>query len=212
MGYHKKGFEDGWQMNVELRGDHVIKWPKEKDEIEKKILPYLESKGQKENLSETRDKILEDIENSIRILKNSNIPKECLANIKFRENKKIEQKQVRTLNEIFENPDHKGQIKEILEKYVEFKMLLWEYGIHEKTYKIDENFGIDKGEIVLIDPFEITQDKNKVLRQINKKKWSKKSKYEKFLDEDSINYLINKIHENWTKENLEKLWKRKTHK
>ena len=67
--------------------------------------------------------------------------------------------------------------------------------------------GLDKGKIVFIDPFEITSNKNKVLKQIKKQKWAKPEKYQKYLSGDEIDYLMKKLNKTFTEENLSKYWK-----
>jgi len=69
--------------------------------------------------------------------------------------------------------------------------------------------GLDKEKIVFIDPFEITSNKDKVLKQIKKQKWAKPEKYQKHLSENEINYLMKKLNKTFTLENLNNFWKTK---
>ncbi len=68
---------------------------------------------------------------------------------------------------------------------------------------------IDKGKIVLIDVFEITSNKEKVLKQLKKRSWAKPDNYKKHLSNKKVDHLIKKLDKTFTKRNLEKHWKTK---
>ena len=98
---------------------------------------------------------------------------------------------------------------ELINKIMKFLLKLWTYGIHEKTFKLFSNLGIDKGKIVLIDVFEITSNKEKVLKQLKKRSWAKPDNYKKHLSNKKVDHLIKKLDKTFTKRNLEKHWKTK---
>ena len=197
---------EGWQMIVEIYNDYVIKHPKNKEQMRKKIQEHLASKKKLHLLDERIDKIQSDIYNSIKIIKGSSIPRKYLSNLKFLKESKIKQTKIRVLEEIFNSFKDQKKIEEIIDKYIECVVLLWKYKIHENTYKIYSNFGLMDSEIVLMDPFEITNKKEKVLSQIQRKKWAKPKKYAGKINKKAINYLIKKANETWTEKRLNEVW------
>jgi hypothetical protein len=196
----------GWQFWVDLQEDYVIKTPRNRDEIKEKVEKFLRWKNKLEELDERTDKMILDVKNATKIIKKSKIPKKYLADLKFLENGKIKQKRVKPLDEVLKDLDKNGKLK-LIDKIMKFLLEIWKYGIHENTYKFFSNLGLDKGKIVFIDPFEITSNKNKVLKQIKKQKWAKPEKYQKYLSGDEIDYLMKKLNKTFTEENLSKYWK-----
>ena len=190
----------GWQFNVRVYEDYVLKTPKKRKEIEKSVKKYLYSIGKLDRLNSTVDKIIIDI-------KNSNIPRAFLADLEFLKNEKIKQKRVIPLKEYLEKLNETEK-KNLFKDISNFILKLWEYGIHEKTFKLFSNMGFDKDSLVLIDAFELTDNKEKVLNQIEKAPWKKKQKFNKNLSESLRNYLIKELDKRLTKENLDKYWKK----
>jgi hypothetical protein len=198
----------GWQFWVDLHEDYVIKTPRNRDEIKEKVEKFLRWKNKLEELDERTDKMILDVKNATKIIKKSKIPKKYLANLEFLENGKIKQKRVKPLDEVLKDLDKSGRLK-LIDKIMKFLLEMWKYGIHENTYKFFSNLGLDKEKIVFIDPFEITSNKDKVLKQIKKQKWAKPEKYQKHLSENEINYLMKKLNKTFTLENLNNFWKTK---
>jgi hypothetical protein len=62
-------------------------------------------------------------------------------------------------------------------------------------------------QLVLIDPFEITDKKEKILSQIDRKKWAKHSKYGDNLSGEMKDYLIKKANETWIEKKLNEVWR-----
>ena len=199
--------KEGWQMIVNIYEDYVVKRPKNKKQMEKTILPYLESIGRENELEERASKMAEDTGRAIRILKASDIPRGHLANLTFLKDGAIRQDRVPTLDEVFQKSDDERS-RSIIDKYIEFITFLWGYGIHEKTYKMHSNFGLVGDGIVLIDPFEITDLRKKVLEDIRKRKWAKDSRYGESLNKKMVAYLIARANETWTEERLNEVWER----
>jgi len=197
--------KEGWQMIVEIFNNKIIKYPKNRKQIERVIIPYLKSISKENELEERTSKMINDVNSSIKILKKSGVPMDHFANLKFLKNGKIWQDKVLILDDIF-NKD-KDKTKKIIDEYISFVIFLWSYGIHENTYKMHSNFGLIDGKLVLIDPFEITDNKEKVLSQIQRKKWAKHSKYGKNLSKEMIDYLINQANNTWTERKLNEIWK-----
>lgn len=198
----------GWQCWVDLYDSYVIKTPKNRAEIKQEVEKFLKWKNKLEELNERTDKMLFDVKNSAKIIKKSKIPKRLLADLEFLENGKIKQKKVLVLEETLKKLKGIEKLK-LIDKVAKFLLELWKYGIHEKTFKFFSNLGIDKNKIVLIDVFELTSNKNKVLKQIRKRKWTKPEKFQKHLSTKQIDYLIKKLDKTFTEKNLEKFWRTK---
>lgn len=198
----------GWQFWVDLHDDYVIKTPKSREEIQEEVEKFLRWKNKLEELDERTDKMIFDIKNATRIIKKSKIPKRYLADLEFLEGGKIKQKKVKPLDEVLKKLNKKERLK-LIDKIVKFLLEMWRYGIHEYTYKVFSNLGLEKERIVFIDPFEITSNKNKVLKQIKKQKWVKPEKYQKHLSNNETDYLMKKLNKTFTEENLNKFWKTK---
>jgi|ETNmetMinimDraft_26_1059896.scaffolds.fasta_scaffold113057_2 hypothetical protein len=198
----------GWQCWVELYNSYVIKTPKSREEIKQEVEKFLRWKNKLEELEERTDKMIFDIKNSSKIIKKSKIPKKLLANLEFIGNDKIKQKKVLPLDQALKNLKEKERF-ELINKIMKFLLKLWTYGIHEKTFKLFSNLGIDEGKIVLIDVFEITSNKEKVLKQLKKRSWAKPDNYKKHLSNKKVDHLIKKLDKTFTKRNLEKHWKTK---
>ena len=196
----------GWQFWVDLHDTYVIKTPKSRDDIKEKVEKFLRWKNKLDELDERTNKMILDIKNATKIIKKSKIPRKYLAELEFLENGKIKQKRVKPLDEVLKKLNKKERLK-LIDKIAKFLLGLWGYGIHENTYKFFSNLGLEKERVVFIDPFEITSNKNKVLRQIKKQKWAKPEKYQKHLSEDEVDYLMKTLNKTFTEENLNKFWK-----
>jgi|TARA_Y100000034_G_scaffold106168_1_gene134689 hypothetical protein len=198
----------GWQFWVDLHNNYVIKTPKSRNEIKEKVEKFLRWKDKLDELDERTDKMILDVKNATKIIKKSKIPKRYLADLEFLEDGKIKQKKVKPLDEVLKKLNEKGRLK-LIDKISKFLLEIWKYGIHENTYKFFSNLGLEKERIVFIDPFEITSNKTKVLKQIKKQKWAKPEKYQKHLSNNEIAYLMKKLNKTFTEENLNKFWKTK---
>ena len=198
----------GWQCWVDLYKDYVIKTPKNRGEIKEKIEEFLKWENKLEELDKRTNKMISDIKDSTRIIKKSKISRKYLANLEFLENGKVRQKKVIPLDEFLIRLKEKERLI-LIGKIMKFLLKLWSYGIHEKTFKLFSNFGIDNDKIVLIDVFEITSNKTKVLKQIKKRSWKNTDNYKKHLSKKEIDYLIKKMNQTLTEKNLNRYWKTK---
>lgn len=200
---------EGWQMIVDIYEDYVIKRPKNKEQMRKKIQEHLASKKKLHLLDERIDKLQSDIYNSIKIIQSSNIPKSFLANAIIKK-KFIKQEKVILLKEKIDELSINGNIvktKEIIDKLINFIIELWKYKIHENTYKFYSGYGVNKKEeIVLIDFLEITNNKEKVKKQIINKKWNKPRRYFNKVEKDTADYFIYLANKKLTLANFERNW------
>lgn len=205
-----KEHKEGWQCFVEINDSCVIKKFKTKEQIAKKIEEYLNTeKKSPESLEERTDRVYADIKNSLRILENSNIPRNLLANAKISKDT-IKQDKVFLLgdkiNELLDK-NKLDEAKKLIRSLIDFILELWKYKIHEKTYKFNLNYGVDNGgNIVLIDFLEITDDKEKVKKQIVNKKWDKPERYLDKIDMKIARFLLDLANKELNLDNLEKNW------
>lgn len=200
---------EGWQCFVEIEGNSVIKILKTKEEVSKKIKEYLEFTNSLEMLEERTEKVYSDIKNSLEIVKSSRVPKDLLANAEINNNKIKQDKVVVIGDKIKEllNENNRKGVERLIIDLVEFILELWRYNIHENTYKFYSNYGLDSSEnIVLIDFLEITNDKEKVKKQIINKKWDKPKKYANEVDKESAGFFIQLANKQLILDNLEKNW------
>ncbi len=195
----------GWQCWIDIYEGYVIKTPKNKKEIETEVRKFLAWKSKLEELDKRTNKMLSDIKDSTKIIKKSKIPKELLADLEFIENNKVKQKKVIDLKEKIKKSKSK-ETKELLDKIIKFWLELWKYRIHEKTFKFLSNLGWDGKRVVLIDVFELTSNKKKVLKQIKKKQWNKPERFEKHLSKELLDYFMDQLDKNLTEKNLDKYW------
>ena len=95
----------------------------------------------------------------------------------------------------------------IIDKYIELQKKLWSYGLHDTTYKIQPNYGVDKnGNVVCVDFGEFSFTKEQTLKSLEKKKWLSRGTYKKWVDSSIKEYYTNKMAEAMTKEMLDKFW------
>ena len=194
----------GWQCWIDFYEDYVIKTPKTKEEIEENVSRYLRSINKIERLEKIVKTMLDDIKKSTKIINSSKIPKRLLGDVEFLEKGKVKQKRAIVLSEALTNSSNEA--KELIKKTTSFLIELWKYGIHEKTFKIWSNYGVLDKRIILIDLFELTNNKEKVKKQIQKRKWNRPEKFRKILSEKLTNYFINELDKKLTIKNLNKYW------
>lgn len=200
----------GWQCWVDIYKDYVIKTPKTKKEIYETIKRYLDSIGKPKEINERTEQMIKDIQESVKIIKNSKIPKKLLASSKFLPTGEIKQKRALVLEDKFEKLVKKKrdkEIKRLIDKSIDFIIELWKYGIHEKTFKVYSNFGLIDNEIVLVDLFELTNKKEKVEKQIINKKWENLQKTT-HLPKEYIEYFLTQVEKRLTIKKLNEVWEK----
>lgn len=99
------------------------------------------------------------------------------------------------------------EAKRLIRCLIDFIISLWNYKIHENTYKFYSCYGIDKnGNVVLIDFLEITDDKEKVIKQIGNRKWNKSRRYFGKVNDKISNYFIELANKKLTLKILKENW------
>lgn len=100
------------------------------------------------------------------------------------------------------------QNKKAIDGYVEFQKKLWSYGLHDTTYKLQTNYGVDaRGSVVCIDFGEFVFTKEKALESVLKQKWLSRQSYKNWKDLELKNYYTERMFTEMTEENLNKVWK-----
>jgi len=208
MNKEQKLREGGWQINVEYFDDYVIKTPKTRDEMSNKISKHLHAKGKINELEKIINTLNKDWQNSLDILSRKNIPDYMLGYPEFLEGGKIKQKRAiiveDTLNEFYEN-NQMNKVYDTIEKTLDFVTELWKYGVHEKTGKICFELGLLENNVILIDFGELTDNKEKVEKQIRNRKWEKSAN--KYLPEEIAGYFNKRAQEKLTIDTLNKNWR-----
>lgn len=95
----------------------------------------------------------------------------------------------------------------VIDKYVELQKKLWSYGLHDTTFKIQSNYGVDKdGNVVCVDFGEFVFTKEQALASIAKKKWLSRGTYKKWADGAIKKYYTDRLAEAMTSEAINKFW------
>lgn len=199
----------GWQISIEYFDNYVIKTPKTKKEITKKISNYLASKGKMDELNKRVKKMQEDWKNSLKILSEKNVPKILLGNIEVLPNNKIKQNRAKVIqNVIWELYEKKNEreIKNIIEKILNLIVELWKYGVHEKTGKVHYEMGLIGKRVVLLDIGEITDNKETAKKQIKKRYWEKSVK--EYFPKEIASYFNKRAKRILTLKTLEENWEK----
>ena len=206
------GRKGGWQVWVDVHDDHVIKTPKSRREIAREIRRFLVWKGQPlSGLKKLTDKMVDDAIKSIMLVKKSACPRRFFGDAEFLDGGKIRQRKALVLEERLRqvSGDVRSQ-KRIIRHFFKLVTTLWEYGIHEKTFKFHANYGvINDDEVILIDFLEITGRKTTAKKQIRRAQWAENVEMTKVLDEITAAYFRRRVSEIYSLETLDKYWKRK---
>lgn len=204
--------KEGWQFFVDVYDNYVIKTPKKKEEMIPNIEKYLKSVRKIGELDSRVRDMLQDLKESTKIIQKSKIPKRLLADIKFLENGKIKQKKAIVFKDLLNQLNREEKIKEakkLIDKSIEFIIELWKYGIHEKTFKFYSNFGIINKKFVLIDPFEITDKKEKVKKQLLNKSWERPHRLKDNPLAELFQYFNKQANKRLTIQKLNEVWNKK---
>ncbi len=198
----------GWQVNVLIDGDYVVKEFKSYAESRERIAPYLRHKGKsEEEIDETARQAIDDLKRSLEIVKISPSPRELLGNPVFLDDRGFRQDKatdcVLEIQTQLQNGSV-GSAKRILDDFIDFNLVLWSYGIYEKTYKLD-NFGYVGGKMILVDFLELSDDLDFIRRQLKANDWSRVcGRYG--LPEMIDKYFVEEATRKLTVETFEKSW------
>ncbi|MDP1688602.1 MAG: hypothetical protein Q8L47_00525 [bacterium] len=97
---------------------------------------------------------------------------------------------------------------EIINKYIELQKTLWTYGMHDTTYKIQSNYGIDKnGNLVCIDFGEFVFTKEQAIESMRTTKWLLRESYKRWEDSNIKKYYSGQMAIVMTETTLADFWK-----
>ncbi|MEK6933171.1 MAG: hypothetical protein AABW56_05270 [Nanoarchaeota archaeon] len=199
----------GWQANIKYFNNYVIKTPKTEKEIRAHITPHYQHDVAR--IEEKIRKLKNDWKNSIKIVKSGRVPLELFAFPEFLKGGKIKQRRVKMLSDEFEELISTNKLKEakkLVDKVIDFILILWSYGVHEITFKFYSEMGLLDGNIVLVDIGELTDDKEVVVRQILKGH-KKLEELRKYHHNEILNYYQEQIKKKLTIKKLNLIWSSK---
>lgn len=199
----------GWQFKVKYFKSHVVKTPKTYTEMKKMAYNYHKKSGKSEDeIDKITRKGFNDVKTSKKIIRNSNCPLNLLGNPVFIKNT-VKQKRGVIFETRIKNLLSKGKTKEVkksIEQTINLVLELWKYGIHENTYNFPLNYGFIGKKAILVDLFELTDNRESVESQIKRRKW--KDMHEtKGIPKWVKDYTIKQCDKKLTIQNLRKLWK-----
>ena len=138
----------------------------------------------------------------------SRIPHEIFANPVFVKGLDYSQDKVVVVADILDKNSF-DENKKIIDHYIEFQKLLWSYQMHDKTYKLQQNYGLNRNEkLVCIDFGEFAYTKEEALKSINGEKWLARNTYKNWPDIELKNYYTECMKKLMTKKNLNNYWGR----
>jgi hypothetical protein len=206
--------KDGWQCVVHLYDKHVLKKVRDYQEIRKRAHKYLKENGKTEGeISKIARKVFNDIKNSTKLIKDSGCPLDLLAYPIFLKSGNLKQTKAIPLDAYLENLVKKRDLKksrQILDSYFELTVELWKYGLHEKTYKVNQNYGVLENKVVLIDLFELTDNLESIKKSFRKKRWEEKEFIEWAIPKELIPYFKREARQTFNVKTLKKFWKTKS--
>ena len=134
------------------------------------------------------------------------IPTALFANPAFADNLDYSQDKVAIVDDLLAKNDFE-QNKKIIDQYIEFQKILWSYGMHDKTYKLQPNYGVDKnGQLVCIDFGEFAFTKEEALKNIQGKKRLARNTYKNWSDQPLKDYYTRCMEEVMKEEVLNQCW------
>lgn len=207
----KKTQDGGWQANVEYFDNYVIKTPKEKSEIISKIRKSLERTGELYKLDGLVENMQLDWDVSMKIIKKTTMPRELFANLEFLENGKIRQSRATIVKDILEEFVEKGDMlnaKNTIDCVIDFMIELWRYGVGEKTFKFQTEYGVLNNQIVLVDIGEVTDNKETIKKQIMNQSPDFKA-VRGYYNEELLDYFLEQRKERMTLDVFEEVWRSK---
>jgi len=198
-----KKIGQGWQYTVyDLGNGKVLKkfhsWPKAYVVIFKEIFPF-KNDSFFEIPSFIND-MKRKMNDSLRIIKNKNIPNEWMANPRFVDKYNFEQDKVSPLHDVFEKLNTE-ESKEVINQFINFNKKILEIGVIDKSFNITKNYGInDSGYIVLIDIGELYDSKELIDKQFRDRVWDKSYVSGNIKNTEVRDYFIKEMDRNFYKE------------
>ena len=146
-------------------------------------------------------KILESMKNKM-----VGIPVSFFANPIFENKLNYTQDKVISLEDFFIK-NSLDDNRKIIDGYVELVKSLWSYGIHDKAYKFQTNYGVDAtNKVCFFDFGECYFSKEKVIESIKSKKWLTRNSYKKWKDAELKKYYKDHMTKLMLEENINNNW------
>ena len=157
----------GWQYTIYDKGPRVIKIPNSIQTVRKIMLRGASPKtiSNKKKFESALENLIKDRQKSLRWLQKSGQDLEILGNPLIKKNK-IEQDNVVTLGQILKKSENGERY---IRGFIELIFECWKNGFSEKVYNLTINNGVTKdGKVILIDFGEITFEKKKVIKRMQR--------------------------------------------
>lgn len=175
----------------------------------KKIFNYTRKNGKpvSETIIGAHRARLRETKNLKSILKKlKRIPQEIFAYPVFVKGLNYSQDKVTIVADIL-NKNNFDTNKKIIDQYIAFQKILWSHQMHDKTYKFQQNYGLNKnGQLVCIDFGEFVYTKEEALKSINGQKWLARATYKNWADKELKNYYTESMKKLMIRKNLNNHW------
>jgi hypothetical protein len=134
------------------------------------------------------------------------VPREMFANAMFLQDLDYSQDRVTIINDLMEKNTF-AQNKKIIDQYIAFQKALWSYGMHDKTYKLQVNYGLDRrGRLVCVDFGEFVYTQEEAIKSIIDKRWLARNTYKHWNDARLKKYYTDCMENVMRKEILKEYW------
>ncbi len=141
-----------------------------------------------------------------RLVKNSTLPRQLLANPHFINTTDYEQDKVTLLMDYFASHTLEEN-RIIVDKYFDLIKEFLCHGIHDNVYKFKNSYGIsNEGKVVCIDFNEMVFSKVKVLELAQTEEWRTQAQFTKFPEGELKDYLGAKFREVLTPTIINQYW------
>jgi hypothetical protein len=168
--------KQGWQFTVYFYDGVVVKVQNSYSQTREKVRSYMQRKGVSEQeIDEKAHAVLAQVSSSWEILVKNQPPGELLGRLTRQAEGTYIQDRAIDLPTVIEPLLQRGDdaaVEAILDGFVDTVHKLWQYGIYESSYKLD-NYGMRDGRIILLDPFELLTDTAVIAAQLRTQEWKR---------------------------------------
>lgn len=137
------------------------------------------------------------------------IPKQFFANPQFINHLNYIQDRVRVVERIFKKANFET-CKDIIDQYANLQKMLWSYGIHDTTYKLQPNYGMtNDNKLICLDFGELVYTKEEALKSIEDRRWLKRGTYTKWPKSPVKTYYTQTMNKLMNEDSLNRYWNKK---
>lgn len=134
------------------------------------------------------------------------IPTYLFANPIFLSDLDYSQDKVTVVSEILAH-GHEKAGKDIVDQYIDLQRTLWSYGVHDTTFKIQQNYGLDiNGKLACLDFGEFVYTKEEAIKSLEGMRWQKRGSYKNWPNGVVKDYYTRKMETEITTKNLGSYW------